>query len=169
MKEIHVKRLLCVIIYEFYYVFKMCVCVFDGGGWCQRAESGLGRHNVAVSLRDITHTNSHTHTLSVFRTSHRRGAREVQVLPPSNPNHPSYWHGLRAVQAWERHRPAGSNTHSHTHMPDQSSPCQLHMFTLASVTHTLKCVGLCLLIAGEMKLPSKTQMWRTDEVLNAQC
>lgn len=151
----------------------VCVWERDGSGWtdpqwwCQRADSGcLGCHNVAVSLQDITHINSlsHTHTLAVFRTSHRRGAREVWVLPPSYPNHPSNWHGLRAMQAWERHRPAGSNTHSHTRMPDQSSPCQLHMFTLASVTHTLKCVRLCLLLAGASKLPSETQKLPTDEL-----
>ncbi len=74
----------------------VCVCVRarawerDGGGWtdpqwwCQRAESGcLGCHNVAASLRDITHINSlsHTHSRSLQDVPEERSERGVSSTP----------------------------------------------------------------------------------------
>lgn len=145
----------------------MCVCVW--WRWFSRPSVVMPAGGVGLfgapqcdcqSAGHHTHKLSHTHThaFAVFRTSHRRGAREVRVLPPSNPNHPSYWHGLRAVQAWERQRPAGSDTHAcQTREVHASCTCS---HWPPSHTHTLKCVCFYLLLAGASKLPSETQMWR---------
>lgn len=79
---------------------------------------------------------THTHTRSVQDVPQERRERGARTAP-SNLNHPSYWHGLRGARPGNT---TGQQAATHTRMPDQSTPCQLHMFTLASVTHSKVCM-----------------------------
>lgn len=146
-------------------------CVWDGGGWtdpqwrCQRAESVcLGRHNVAVSLRDITHINSLTHTRTHLQSSGRPTGEERERCECC-PRLTQTIHHTDTV--WEQCRPGnatGQQAATHTHARPEKSMPAAHVHTGLCHTHTLKCVHLCVLLARASRLPSETRMWRTDEL-----
>ncbi len=155
------------------------VCEKDGGGWtdpqwwCQRAESGcLGCHNVSVSLRDITHINSlsHTHSRSLQDVPEERSERGVSSTPVlPKPSIKLTWSESNAgLGTPSASRQQYTLTHSHAR-PEQSMPAA-HVHTGLRHTHAEVCT-LVFIIGWSIKTSIRdsdvTYRWALH--LNMQC